>query len=262
MAGAGLPKEVLELVLAQLPLPEVLTTMTLVSRAWHAVISNPMFLRHRKLYWRYKLDSASGQEELEAGVVELEEAVAALVPPGPTTISSRDAALQQALPWLLKEFSSPTLLAPLLRRRQALLPHLPRHPRHPLALAVLEERFPHLAERDSSPAALWCLVMVTASTVAEVALALELALEGAGGEAGVAAVELVYRLATLILALERRLGLDAEGLPPRRKTAVNPAFGRREVVVAWREVRVMLTNCLEGDKKHITESDGSNKTPP
>ena len=56
--------------------------------------------------------------------------------------------------------------------------------------------------------------------------------------------------------------LDAEGLPPLRKTAGNPGFGRREVAVVWREVRVMLTNCLEGDKKHITESDGSNKTPP
>jgi len=226
MAGAGLPDEVLELVLAQLPLPEVLTTMALVSQAWNSVISNPAFLKHRKLYWRYKLGAASGQEELEAGVEEVEGAVSAMVPPGPTTTATRDAALQQALPWLLQDFSSPGLLAPLLRPRAALFPHLPRHPRHPLALAVLEERFPHLAERDTSPAALWCLIMVTASTVAEVASALELVLEGTGGEAGVAAVELVYRLATLLLALERRLGL-----PPRHHYLLQHALALH--LAAW-----------------------------
>ena len=56
------------------------------------------------------------------------------------------------------------------------------------------------------------------------------------------------------------LQLDAEGLPPLRKTAGNPGFGRREVAVeVWREVQVLLPNCLKGDRKDIKESDGSKK---
>ena len=60
------------------------------------------------------------------------------------------------------------------------------------------------------------------------------------------------------------LQLDAEGLPPLRKTAGNPGFGRREVAVeVWREVQVLLTYCLnfrlKGDRKDIKECDGSKK---
>ena len=81
----GFP-QVLELVLANLPLKELLTSCryipalspsyklkhyvksflspSLVCRQWHSLINRPGFLQHRKFYWRYRFVFATWKENI------------------------------------------------------------------------------------------------------------------------------------------------------------------------------------------------------
>lgn len=53
--GVKLPTEMLEMVLAQLPLPDLLTIHVTVCRYWSEVILNPAFIPWKKLYHRFKI---------------------------------------------------------------------------------------------------------------------------------------------------------------------------------------------------------------
>nr|XP_045605222.1 F-box DNA helicase 1-like isoform X1 [Procambarus clarkii] len=57
--GLVLPTEVLEMVLAQLPLTDLLTIDVTVCRYWYDVIRNPAFIPWKKVYHRLKLAPAS-----------------------------------------------------------------------------------------------------------------------------------------------------------------------------------------------------------
>ena len=66
----SLPPEVLELILAQIPLTELLSSQILVCKAWHDVISGPQFIPYRKSYMQYRLGVAHKAETMEDMVMK------------------------------------------------------------------------------------------------------------------------------------------------------------------------------------------------
>ena len=103
---------------------------------------------------------------------------------GPEKALSEQLALSAALPWLLIFYSKqpepqndsnvgPTYCFPskallTLKPGQTLFPLLPQHPRHAIAMALLNERFPSLTALSTTPAVALVLIIVTARDVAEV----------------------------------------------------------------------------------------------
>ena len=196
-AGLFLPPEVLELVLAQLPLRELLTNTALVCRLWRGVVCRPLFLPHRKQYWRYKLGAPGAREGVDALVTD---GCGDTVQP-----------LEHALPWILAHFSEPALSQGMDQcKGGALLPLLHLHSRYSLALALLKDRLPALASLPTTPLALLALILITATNVSEVSEALQLCLAPSSSRDSVLLVDLFYHLATLLLAMETKLSL-----PPR-----------------------------------------------
>ena len=61
----------MELVLAQLPLTELLLSHSLVCRTWRGIIQRETFLPHRKSYYQYKLGRVTARDKLVKEQVEL-----------------------------------------------------------------------------------------------------------------------------------------------------------------------------------------------
>ena len=53
---SSLPRETLELIFSNLPIQDLLNGAALVCRDWNEIISSSVFLRHKKQYFRYRLD--------------------------------------------------------------------------------------------------------------------------------------------------------------------------------------------------------------
>ena len=209
----SLPPEVLELMLAPLPLQEMLTSSSLVCRLWRDVVLRPLYLPHTKLYWRYKLGEEGTVTKLEAEVTD--------------GIQGEDGPqLEAALPWLLNHFSEPDFTCNLVRSGQDLLPLLPRHARHPLALALLWERFPSLVAIPTTPVVVLALIVITASTVQDVTSAIQLCLSPVSSKDSVLILDLFHHLATLLLVLETKFHL-----PPRHHYLLHHALALHQA--AW-----------------------------
>ena len=181
----------------------------------------------------FRLDEAGAIEELNQLMAEGLETDKAL---------AEQLALNAALPWLLTFYSKqpgpqndtnvgptycfPTRALLTLKPNETLFPLLSQHPRHEMAMALLNERFPSLTSLPTTPAVALVLIVVTARDVAEVtiwlfvstlipkliqiSLALDLCLSSSSAGTSVLVVDLFYHLATLLLALQQTLML-----PPR-----------------------------------------------
>jgi hypothetical protein len=79
-----LMEDVLEVVLAHLPLTELLLSHSLVCRTWRDIIQRETFLPHRKSYYQYKLGRVTTRDRLDKLVKEQVELVVDLQ--GLTTI--------------------------------------------------------------------------------------------------------------------------------------------------------------------------------
>jgi len=213
--GVTFPVEVLELVLANLPLKELLTSCSLVCRQWHSLINRPGFLQHRKFYWRYRLDEERAVEDIAQLLRERNGGGGPL---------GEQLALSDALPWILTMYSKqpegdsgarstycfPSKALLNLKPGEVLFPLIPKHPRYKMATALLYERFPSLTSLPTTSAIALVLIVVTARDVGEVKLALDLCLAPSSVGTSVLVVDLFYHLATLLLALQQILRL-----PPR-----------------------------------------------
>ena len=154
----------MELVLAQLPLTELLLSHSLVCRTWRGIIQRETFLPHRKSYYQYKLGRVTTRDRLDKLVKEQVELVVDLQ--WLTTIQQtrqrgtrkKTAMLERCLPWLLSIFSSPDMMRSL-HLTQDMFKHLPMHPRYFMCMDILEDRFPYLT---SSPMLLLTLILCTA----------------------------------------------------------------------------------------------------
>ena len=67
---SSLPNEILEVVFAQIRLPELLLCHSRVCKRWNLVISSDSFLEQRKLFYRYKTKHGETRERLRLEVIK------------------------------------------------------------------------------------------------------------------------------------------------------------------------------------------------
>ena len=110
---SSLPKELIELILAQIPLSELLLSNSLVCRQWRDIIQAGSFLPHRKSYYQYRLRRSDTVTSLDSTVGEQ---VAVLLDMQGLSVTQQlqntgeslpTVMLQRCLPWLLNKFADP-----------------------------------------------------------------------------------------------------------------------------------------------------------
>ena len=99
-----LPNEVLELVFAQISLPELLLSHSRVSQRWNRVISSEGFLPQRKLFHRYKAKDGETRARLR---LEVTKSLRLIPDINGNLMTSEDKLtyLERCLPYLVTKFS-------------------------------------------------------------------------------------------------------------------------------------------------------------
>ena len=99
-----LPNEVLELVFAQISLPELLLSHSRVSQRWNRVISSEGFLPERKLFHRYKAKDGETRARLR---LEVTKSLRLIPDINGNLMTSEDKLtyLERCLPYLVTKFS-------------------------------------------------------------------------------------------------------------------------------------------------------------
>jgi len=217
----SLPVELMELILAQLPLPELVLSHSLVCRQWKDIIHNESFVPHRKSYYEYKLGKRTTIDNLNRLVKQQVEVlvdlqgVTILQQIQSTGISMPIAMLQRCLPWLLNLFSGPDMIKSL-HLTTGMFINLPMHPRYPMCLAILEDRFPHLA---NSPMSILIMIICTARNIFDYTRALNLLLYKSSPFTELHIVDMFYLITTYMLVFE-----SLYNLPPRNQYLLHHAL--------------------------------------
>ena len=126
---SSLPCEILEVVFAQISLPELLLSHSRVCKKWNRVISSEGFLPQRKIFYRYKTNDGETRARLRVEVTESLK----LIPDingNMMTMTSEDklAYLERCLPYLVTKFSDETTLR-FLNLTEETFSAVCRHPR-------------------------------------------------------------------------------------------------------------------------------------
>ena len=106
----SLDPETLQIIFAQIPLPELLKSTSRVCKHWYKVISDEKFLYFKKSYYRV---INKDEDEVKSLTATIEEGLQKLGPERPQATpqmqlqqTSHIVQLQRCLPYLLQSFSS------------------------------------------------------------------------------------------------------------------------------------------------------------
>ena len=218
---SSLPVEVVQVILSQLPLPELVLTKSLVCRQWRDIIQAETFLPHRKSYYQYKLGRNITRDRLDKLIKNQVEVIVDLQgltitqQIHQTGVSSSTAMLERCLPWLLTLFSSPDMMKSLHLTKDMFI-NLTMHHSYSMCKAILEDRYPHLTSCPMSPL---ILILCTARNMADCSKALKLLVHNTSPQTEVYLLELFYLISTYMLVFERLYKL-----PPRPQYLLHHAL--------------------------------------
>jgi len=245
----SLPVELMELILAQLPLPELVLSHSLVCRRWRDIIQKETFLPHRKSYYEYKsgkrttIDNFNRLVKQQVEVLVDLQGVTIMQQIQSTGISMSIAMLQRCLPWLLNLFSSPDMMKSL-HLTTDMFTNLPLHPRYPMCRAILEDRFPHLA---NSPMSVLIMIICTARNIFDHTRALNLLLHKSSPFTELHIVDMFYLITTYMLVFE-----SLYNLPPRTHYLLQHALSLHHNVWLHDPTDQFIPQTVAGNHQAVT----------
>ena len=125
---SSLPNEILEVVFAQISLPELLLSHSRVCKNWNLVISSEGFLAQRKLFYRYKRDDGETRARLKKEVINSLRQIPDINGNLMGSEEEESSYLERCLPYLVSKFSDQQTLESL-RLTEEGLSAVCRHPR-------------------------------------------------------------------------------------------------------------------------------------
>ena len=123
-----MPNEILEVVFAQISLPELLLSHSRVCKSWNQVISSEGFLAQRKLFHRYKRDDGETRAGLRKEVIRSLRQIPDINGNLMGSEEEESSYLERCLPYLVTKFSDQQTLE-FLRLTEESLSAVCHHPR-------------------------------------------------------------------------------------------------------------------------------------
>ena len=125
---SSLPKEISEVVFAQISLPELLLSHSRVCKIWKLVISSEGFLAQRKLFYRYKRDDGETRARLRKEVINSLRQIPDINGNLMGSEEQESSYLERCLPYLVTKFSDQQTLE-ILHLTEESLSAVCHHPR-------------------------------------------------------------------------------------------------------------------------------------